>query len=84
MGGDEGRVAPRLAWQWAQKDGRAQRTDAHARPKPTSKTIIICFRDNKKIIVHCKVLPVEKKLVCFALKTFGYPVFFCPHQCRRL
>jgi hypothetical protein len=42
------------------------------------KTIIICFLDNKKIIVHSKVLPVEKKLVCFALKTFGNPVFLPP------
>jgi hypothetical protein len=31
-----GRAAPRLAWQWAGKDGCAQRTGAHARPKPTS------------------------------------------------
>ncbi len=34
MGG--GRAAPRLTWQYAQKDGCAQRTGAHARPKPTS------------------------------------------------
>ncbi len=34
MGG--GRAAPRLEWQCAQKDGCAQRTGAHARPKPTS------------------------------------------------
>jgi hypothetical protein len=32
----KGRVAPRLASQYAQKDGCAQRTGAHARPKPTS------------------------------------------------
>ncbi len=32
----EGRVAPRLASKYAQKDGCAQRTGAHARPKPTS------------------------------------------------
>jgi hypothetical protein len=31
-----GRAAPRLAWQLTQKDGCAQRTGAHARPKPTS------------------------------------------------
>ena len=31
-----GRAAPRWAWQCAQKDGCAQRTGAHARPKPTS------------------------------------------------
>ncbi len=30
-----------FAWQWAQKDGCAQRTGAHARPKPTSLIIII-------------------------------------------
>jgi hypothetical protein len=35
-----GRAAPRLAWQWAQKDGCAQRTGAHARPKPTSLSYI--------------------------------------------
>ncbi len=34
-----GRVAPRLGVQWAQKDGCAQRTGAHARPKPTSSFI---------------------------------------------
>ncbi len=34
--GGGGRAAPRLACQWAQKDGCAQRTGAHARPKPTS------------------------------------------------
>jgi hypothetical protein len=34
MGG--GRAAPRWSWQRAQKDGCAQRTGAHARPKPTS------------------------------------------------
>ena len=33
----EGRAAPRWAWQGAQNDGCAQRTGAHARPKPTSK-----------------------------------------------
>ncbi len=37
MGG--GRAAPRLLWQCVQKDGCAQRTGAHARPKPTSKKI---------------------------------------------
>jgi hypothetical protein len=35
-----GRAAPRLGWQWAQKDGCAQRTGAHARPKPTSLSYI--------------------------------------------
>jgi hypothetical protein len=30
------RAAPRLGWQLAQKYGCAQRTGAHARPKPTS------------------------------------------------
>ncbi len=35
MGG--GRAAPLLVWQWAQKDGCAQRTGAHARQKPTSR-----------------------------------------------
>jgi hypothetical protein len=35
-GRERGRAAPRLAWQWAQKDGCAQCTGAHARPKPTS------------------------------------------------
>ncbi len=34
-----GRAAPRLGWQCAQKDGCAQRTGAHARPKPTSTTL---------------------------------------------
>ncbi len=34
MGG--GRAAPCLVWQWAEKDGCAQRTGAHARPKHTS------------------------------------------------
>ncbi len=34
-----GRAAPRLAWQYAQKDGCAQRTGANARPKPTSSHI---------------------------------------------
>ncbi len=38
MGG--GRAAPCLARQWAQKDGCAQRTGAHARPKPTSLSYI--------------------------------------------
>jgi hypothetical protein len=38
--GGGGRTAPRLAWQCAQKDGCAQRTGAHARPKPTSYIII--------------------------------------------
>ncbi len=37
-----GRAAPRFASWWAQKDGCAQRTGAHARPKPTSNTIISC------------------------------------------
>ncbi len=40
MGGGGGRAAPRLAWQWAQEDGCAQRTGAHARPKPTSSLIV--------------------------------------------
>ncbi len=31
-----GRAAPCLAWQCAKKDECAQRTGAHARPKPTS------------------------------------------------
>jgi hypothetical protein len=35
MGGG-GRAAPRFGWQWAQKEGCAQRTGGHARPKPTS------------------------------------------------
>ena len=39
MGG-EGRAAPRLRWQWVKKDGCAQRTGAHARPKPTSLSYI--------------------------------------------
>jgi hypothetical protein len=34
MGGG-GRAAPCLVWQWADKDGCAQRTGAHARPKHT-------------------------------------------------
>jgi hypothetical protein len=34
MGGE--RAAPCWAWQWAQKDECAERTGAHARPKPTS------------------------------------------------
>jgi hypothetical protein len=38
MGG--GRAAPRLSWQWTQKDGCAQCTGAHARTKPTSLHII--------------------------------------------
>ncbi len=38
MGG--GRAAPRWAWEWAQKDRWAQRTGAHARPKPTSQYIV--------------------------------------------
>ncbi len=38
-----GRAAPRLAWQWAKKDGCAQCTGAHARPKPTSNNIILLF-----------------------------------------
>jgi hypothetical protein len=37
-----GGAAPRLAWQCAQKDGCAQRTGAHARPKPTSS---LCFNN---------------------------------------
>ncbi len=36
-----GRAAPPLRWQWAQKDGWAQRTGAHARPKPTSSNIYL-------------------------------------------
>ena len=32
-----GRAAPWFEWQCAQKDGCAQRTGAHARPKPTSR-----------------------------------------------
>ena len=40
MGG-EGRAAPRLRWQWVKKDGCAQRTGAHARPKPTSFNYIL-------------------------------------------
>ncbi len=39
-GGGE-RAAPGLAWQWAQKDGCAQRTGAHARPKPTSSKYLL-------------------------------------------
>ncbi len=35
-----GRAAPRLACQWARKDGCAQRTGAHSRPKPTSLSYI--------------------------------------------
>ncbi len=38
--GGEGRAAPRLGWQWVQKDGCAQRTGAHARPNPTSLSYI--------------------------------------------
>ncbi len=36
MGEGGGRAAPLFACQSAQKDGCAQRTGAHARPKPTS------------------------------------------------
>ncbi len=36
-----GRAAPRWAWQWVQKDGCAQRTGAHSRPKPTSSSNIL-------------------------------------------
>ncbi len=35
-----GRAAPGWVWQRAQKDGCAQRTGAHARPKPTSLSYI--------------------------------------------
>ncbi len=40
--GREGRAAPHFVWLWAQKDGCAQRTGAHSRPKPTSQ------RNNKQ------------------------------------
>ncbi len=43
-----GREAPRWAWQWAQKDGCAQRTGAHARPKPTSITYVLLKSSNLK------------------------------------
>jgi hypothetical protein len=36
MGGEGGAQRPVWGWQWAQKDGCAQRTGAHAGPKPTS------------------------------------------------
>jgi hypothetical protein len=51
MGG--GRAAPRLAWQCDQKDGCAQRTGAHARPKPTSLSIIISNETTH--LIGCRV-----------------------------
>ncbi len=54
MGG--GHAAPRLAWQCAQKDGCAQRTGAHARPKPTSYkytvTETFVFGERRKSVLH--------------------------------
>ena len=38
-----GRAAPCLAWQCAQKYGCAQRTGAHARPKPTISYIYLGY-----------------------------------------
>jgi hypothetical protein len=57
-----GRAAPRLPCYLAQKDGCAQRTGAHARPKPTS----ICHNDLVYSIQGMEE-PGEQCTVVFAL-----------------
>jgi hypothetical protein len=65
-----GRAAPRLGWQWAQKDGCAQRTGAHARPKPTSLSYIYLGSSVCHIPVCHPVIIAERSaiLLVFVIK----------------
>ncbi len=54
----KGRKGPCLAWQWAQKDGCAKRTVAHARPKPTS---IICLCTGASLYAPYSLLLISNK-----------------------
>ncbi len=71
MVGKGGRAAPRLAWQFTQKDGCAQRTVAQARPKPTS------YRDKPRSwnTVLTIIVPV--------ILIMGYVIFFMPAKTHK-
>jgi len=61
-----GRAAPRLPCYLAQKDGCAQRTGAHARPKPTSFTICVDSLQRTTTENSKQMFP-EKELRCHSL-----------------
>ena len=67
-----GRAAPRLAWQWAQKDGCAQRTGAHARPKLTSLSYIYLGSS----VCHPVCHPVIFLSSCHSCGTLSYSLCF--------
>ncbi len=67
MGGG-GRAAPRLGWKWAQKDGCAQRTGAHARPKATSYSILTEY---PQIIPQCALSIVPELFVRWRWQTYS-------------
>ncbi len=59
-----GRVAPRLACKWAKKDGCAQRTGAHERPKPTSQTYFSNFEALKSVL-RIRIRDLGSGIGCF-------------------
>jgi hypothetical protein len=74
--GQRGRAAPRLGWQWAQKDGCAQRTGAHARPKPTTYIIyssrILCL---SSCLSSCRPV-IFLSFSCHSCGTLSYSLCF--------
>ena len=72
-----GRAAPRWAWQRAQKDGCAQRTGAHARPKPTSLSYI--YLGSSVCLSSCHIpscRPVIFLSSCHICGTLSYSLRF--------
>jgi FtsH-binding integral membrane protein len=65
-----GRIAPRLGWQWAQKDGCAQRTGAHAWPKPTSKNIKNKLGRQVNIYKLLSIKILKSCMFCISCKLF--------------